>query len=93
MIREDIEVPRYRKPRNKTVKKSDHKHDYYNVIVKVIHKDINYHCYGRKCRICGKIITESFIMEVTEDERFYKMLSPEEILEKYKDLEIVEYHI
>ena len=75
------------KPR---VKKSNHKHDYYDVLVKSTVYGRPHYSFGKQCIHCGKVeITNYFISEKTESGAF-RMLFGNEILEKYKFLKIVE---
>lgn len=81
----------YRKKRGKRPpKKSDHKHEYEEVIG--ILKDFDMPMPSKRCKICGK--TEIVHMHYTEKAekypRAYRALSLEEVIEKFPNLEVVE---
>lgn len=82
------EVPKYKKKVKKTVKKSKHKHIYKDCLFFV--RSSNTYRKGEYCEVCGKIGDFNLLEGVKLDNRFSRMLSQEEILEKYKDLEIKE---
>ena len=73
-------------------RKYDHKHTYDN---KCLLHDINMDTYflSSYCIICGKIGIISKDSELVEGHKWYRMLSDEELLEKYKDLEIIDVDI
>lgn len=79
----DIDVPKYRKRRRKkTVKKSNHKHDYKPCLV-YMWKSI---MRAERCEICGKINNEKFFETEPYGSHFRRMLSEKEIIEKYQHL-------
>lgn len=90
----DYEIPKYRKKKQKkTVKKSNHKHDYSKeVLIKRKMRQGNYrYNYAKVCSICGKIGEENYFESKKVDGSNYdRLLSQEEILEKHKDLPIIE---
>lgn len=49
------------------------------------------YCYGEVCKICGRIKTERvFDTKRIEGQNYYRILSQDEILEKYDNLPIIE---
>lgn len=79
-------------------RKSDHQHEYYDVLIKHImnnkggilgSSDPNY-TKGQRCKICG-IVKDTYMRDMgkTEDGGL-RMLTNKQMLEKYKDVEIVE---
>lgn len=84
--------PKHRKRRGKRkTKKSNHKHEYKGVLIKSDTQFGETYHYGEKCNVCGKINNEKFFeTKRKEGSPFSIMLSQEEILDKYKDLKIVE---
>lgn len=82
------EVPKHKKKKNSTKsissKKSNHKHNYKRCLL-VTSDDAQSADY---CTICGKINNiKLFETERIEGSNFLKLLSREETIEKYKDLE------
>jgi hypothetical protein len=86
-----------KKSKSSKKKKSDHKHDFYEVLLRLCYKDPltgkekkSLHL-GKKCRVCGKLKeTQWFITESTDD-GYRKILSYDETVEKYPDYEIIDY--
>lgn len=80
------EIPKYRKKKNKTVKKSNHKHEYKECLVYV--SDINGYFLCKYCVECNKVGNITMITEKDEelDEWYLQPMSNKEILKKYKDL-------
>lgn len=72
-------------------KRSNHKHEYYEVLVKWMFKDLVMYFLGKKCKYCD-ILKENInaCLEREEGKPWSRMLSDEEMLEKYKDLEVIE---
>ena len=86
------EIPKHRRRREKhPPKKSKHKHIYDVHVLFVRHTNHHwfreYHFSGNLCSICGKV-GDTNLFELDENSR---MMSGEEIVEKYKDLPMVEY--
>lgn len=87
---DDFIIPKYRKRKNKTVRKSDHKHEYEIVLIVYNYMDRDFYHKGEKCIICGKINNERMFEGIEiEGTNYTRMLTQEEVLEKYKDKEIV----
>ena len=86
------EIPKYRKKKTKKNKKSNHKHKYDKEVL--IRRETNYgemYTYARLCSICDKVGEERlFETERVKDLPFRRMLSQEEILEKYRDLPVIQ---
>lgn len=86
------ELPKYRKRKVKSTKKSDHKHIYSK---EVLFKNDNYlssrFYYGTLCEICGKVGQEKiFETERIDGRKTYRLLNQGEIIEKYKGLPIAD---
>lgn len=79
-----------KKSKDKKHKRSDHKHDYYKVLIRTqipIGKKLkNTYSFGNKCSICGKVKDISFYVY---DESGH-ISDEQEILKKFADLEIVD---
>lgn len=78
------EIPKYKKKKqSKKVKRANHKHVYVNGLAKV---DNNYSRI-EYCNICGRI-NKMNILETEENSetKFARLLTNEEIYEKYKHL-------
>ena len=78
--------------KRKSKKDISHKHEYKGVLIKSHEKDgIASYYYGEKCVICNKIsnciLTETVPTEIPG---YHRILSPEEIKNKYSHLEIIE---
>ena len=86
-------TPHKKKRQKRRAKKSDHKHDYREVI------GISDYQHALPfplmiCRICGKRkLGKMFYFEKCEDGPFYRMLSMEEVKEKHPELEVVFHEI
>ena len=82
------EIPKYKKKAIKTVKKSKHKHIYKDCLI----HDANSRMYHKSsyCSICGKIGDFGIIETEKVSGRLSRVLSQDELLERYKDLEIKE---
>lgn len=80
------EIPKYKKKKNKTVKKSSHKHEYKECLVYV--SDINSYFLCKYCVECNKVGNVTMITEKDEKlgEWYLQPISNKEILKKYKDL-------
>lgn len=80
------EVPKYKKKKNKTVKKSGHKHEYKECLVYV--DEVNGYLLCEYCVKCNKVKGVKLVS--TEDEELgnghLRLMSNKEILKKYKDL-------
>lgn len=88
-------MPHKKKKEKNTKKKSDHKHIYRKVLLKLIRDNkypwliAEHYSIGEKCEICGKInLTEYFITE-KRDDGYYTVLESKEILKKYSNLEVI----
>ena len=84
-----------KKAKKKSKKKTDHKHKYVD-IVGIFNTDL----LGRKCRsgvlmkrcsICGKINGWKHPTIKDSDSYYSRMMTLDEILKTYKDLEVVEF--
>lgn len=91
----DNETPKYRKKREKkSLKKADHKHIYdLQVLFHRISKNgFEFYCPGWLCSICGKQgDIQFFETEKTSNGYAWQLLTNDEILTKYKNLEIIEW--
>lgn len=83
----EIDIPKYRKKTKKTVKKSNHKHNYEKCLIYMWNNVHN----GERCSICGKINNIKIFETELYAENLLRMLSSLEILEKYKYLKIYDY--
>lgn len=77
-----------KKSTKKKPKKSDHKHEYQRVIA--VDKNFNLPFDAEKCCICGKINVRYMYFFEKTDRNFHRLLSCEEVKEKYPELEEVE---
>lgn len=87
---EDNDIPKYRKKRVKeTPQKSKHKHiyDYQVLFHRVNNSGQEFYFSGYLCSVCGKRGDATFF----ETDGNGVWLKNDEILEKYKGLEIIEY--
>lgn len=82
------EIPKYKKRLNRTIKKSTHKHLYKDCLV--LDKSSNCYHKGEYCTVCGKLADFSMIETIKISGRLSRVLSQEELLNMYKDLEIKE---
>lgn len=82
------EIPKYKKKKNKTVKKSSHKHEYKECLVYV--DEMNSYCLCEYCVKCNKVKEVKLISKKDEekDEWYLRPMSNKEILKKYKNLPI-----
>lgn len=73
-------------------KKSNHKHQYEDVLLRIaLNSGREHYSLGKRCKICGKTaITKYFITEQRLG-RTYLVLDSSKILELYQNLEIVDY--
>ena len=73
-------------------RKSDHKHNYEKCILRFINISDRSYGIGDKCSICGKIkVRQAMVAEKVGD--YYTVLDADKILEKYSDLEIIDYKL
>lgn len=90
----DDSIPRHKKKASKKkVNKSDHKHIYdKEVLIKSNSAfDKHHYSHAKICSLCNKVGEEKFfISEKIEGSNYYRMLTANEVLEKYKNLEIIE---
>ena len=81
-------VPKYRKKKesntSKSNKKANHKHEFIDCLL-IDEKHNNPH-KSSYCKICGKIDGVCLLETEKTNSGYRKMLSNEEIFEKYKDL-------
>jgi len=93
---EKMEIPKYRKKRKSTIskakRKSRHEHIYKECLFLCQNNKFSRSIYrGTYCSICGEIGNVHFFeSEQVKGRAFYRMLNSNEILEKYKNLEILE---
>ena len=97
---EDREVAPYKKKKpsnkSKSANKSKHKHDYEYVLCHYTVSGYSFYVIQRRCRVCGKITSNDdpayYLSDVImiNGQKFYRHLTQEEILKKYKNLPIVE---
>ncbi|MGN0623189.1 MAG: hypothetical protein ACI4JA_04470 [Oscillospiraceae bacterium] len=81
------EIPKYIKKKSsksKSANKSDHKHQYEDCLLV---DEENHPHKAQYCKICGKINNMIFFENERIDERLYRMLTDNEVFQKYKDLE------
>ena len=80
------EIPKYKKKKNKTIKKSSHKHEYKECLVYV--DEVIGYFLCEYCVKCNKVKEVKLVS--TEDEELgsghLRLLSNKEMLKKYKDL-------
>ena len=85
---EKEEIPKYKKKKNSSVSrsidKSKHKHEYKEYLL-ITNKDKKPH-RANICKVCGKI-DNVCLFDTDEVDGIYRMLSSEEVYEKYKHLE------
>ena len=92
------EVPKHKKKaKHKPPKKSDHKHQYYDVLIHekkyVLGKMIDCYYLGEKCSICSAWETTQIFLSEKMENGYSRMMSNERILEKYKDLELIDCEV
>lgn len=81
------EIPKYRKKKpskSKSASKSNHKHQYEDCLL--VDEENRPH-KAQYCKICGKINNIKVFETERDDKGFYKMLTSDEVFQKYKDLE------
>ena len=80
------EIPKYKKKKNKTVKKSSHKHEYKECLVYI--NEVNGYYLCKYCVKCNKVKEVKLVSEKDEklDEGYSRLLSNKEMLKKYKNL-------
>ncbi|HHW79629.1 MAG TPA: hypothetical protein GX742_02370 [Acholeplasmataceae bacterium] len=88
----DFEIPKYKKrSKKRKASKSDHKHDYsIEVLIKRNSRYGERYHYANRCRVCGKTGEEKFFESQKINENYFRVLTQKEILEKYKDLPVIE---
>lgn len=88
MYYQDKEIPKHKKKAIKTIKKTNHKHDYKNCLL--------YDCTskqymnGNYCTICNKIGSYNFFDTIPTSNGSSRLLTQEELLIKYTNYEIKE---
>ena len=75
-----------RKPK-KTVKKSNHKHNYEEVIL--ISNDDTLPLKGRRCTVCGKIDVVGFFTKM-DSKGFSRIMRYEELIKDNPNMDIIE---
>ena len=104
MFEEDKEVMPHRKRTNSNKsssdKKANHKHDYETVLYcqhcgekYSFLKEKEHYCLAQRCKICGKIALRgagSFFISEPSERGFNRILSNQEIREKYSYLPLVD---
>ena len=80
------EIPKYKKKKNKTVKKSNHKHEYKQCLLYV--DEIEDYVLADYCIHCNKIYNMYVISEKVEGSNFERGLTKQEKLKKYKNLTV-----
>ena len=80
------EIPKYKKKKNKTVKKSNHKHEYKQCLHYV--DEIEDYVLADYCNNCNKIYNMYVISEKVEGSNFERGLTKQEKLKKYKNLTV-----
>lgn len=80
------EIPKYKKKKNKTVKKSSHKHEYKECLVYV--DEVNGYCLCEYCVKCNKVKEVKLVSEKDKElgEGHLRLMSNKDILKKYKNL-------
>lgn len=81
------ETPKYRKKKpskSKSASKSDHKHQYDDCL---LIDEENHPHKAQYCKICGKINNVNVFETEREDGGLYRMLTFDDVFQKYKDLE------
>ena len=82
----DDEIPKYKKKKNKTVKKSNHKHEYKQCLLYV--DEIDDYVLADYCISCNKVGNIYVISEKIEGSSFERGLTKKEKLNKYKNLTV-----
>ena len=82
----DDEIPKYKKKKNKTVKKSNHKHEYKQCLLYV--DEIDDYVLADYCISCNKVGNIYVISEKIEGSNLERGLTKKEKLKKYKNLTV-----
>lgn len=82
----DSEIPKYKKKSNKTVSKSKHKHEYIGCLLHEL--KTNRYYLSSYCKYCGKVGRSISLESEKTHNNWRILLSQEELLNKYKHLEI-----
>ena len=80
------EIPKYRKKKpskSKSSRKANHKHQYEDCLL--VDEENRPH-KAQYCTICGKINNVNVFETMREDGGFYRMLTCDEVFQKYKGL-------
>ena len=80
------EIPKYKKKKNKTVKKSNHKHKYKQCLLYV--DEIDDYVLADYCISCNKVGNIYVISEKIEGSNLERGLTKKEKLNKYKKLTV-----
>ena len=80
------EIPKYKKKKNKTVKKSNHKHEYKQCLLYV--DEIDDYVLADYCISCNKVGNIYVISEKIEGSNLERGLTKKEKLNKYKNLSV-----
>ena len=80
------EIPKYKKKKNKTVKKSNHKHEYKQCLLYV--DEIDDYVLADYCISCNKVGNIYVISEKVEGSNLERELTKKEKLNKYKKLTV-----
>lgn len=95
----DEEIGKYKKRTDSNVSKANrkakHKHTNIKCLFYIKSRDMvgrpyERYCPASYCNICGKVKNVWFFETKKVEDGYYKSLSNKEILEKYKDLDIIE---
>lgn len=79
-------IPKYKKKKNKTVKKSNHKHEYKQCLLYV--DEIDDYVLADYCILCNKVGNIYVILEKIEGSNLERGLTKKEKLNKYKNLTV-----
>lgn len=86
------EKTKYRKKSSKKGKKrANHKHEYEEVLIRNYPYAFHKVCLMNRCKVCGNLRAKEILMINPVEDGYSTMMTNEEILEKYKDLEIFDY--
>ena len=83
----------YKKSKKKSVSKSDHKHDYEDVILKW--EDSSMYTTGGMCKICGRIKEGEMLFTKERNAnnmRYVRLMDFNEIKEVYPDIKLITYN-
>lgn len=80
------EIPKYKKKKNKTVKKSNHKHEYKQCLLYV--DEMDDYVLADYCISCNKVGNIYVISEKIEGSNLERGLTKKEKLNKYKNLSV-----